>query len=221
MTNNNDRRVHGVTIDNTQRTDDNLDDRVAKFATQIKGKYFYRIPLRYICNIGKINFPTKIDMKIRFTLETDTKKLFESKKSLATTTGSGNSSRTTIGTPGLSDAEIILLKAPYIQYEQLTQATNFRQYLVTILFSSNVLRMGIQKNPYQKTYQLQTDIQDFTVDFQGANRQFDWIEISLVYDKSDKHLTLHDGYNVECAAKMTKSLEFANISEYAKIRYFK
>ena len=73
--------------------------------------------------------------------------------------------------------------------------------------------MGIQKTAYQKTYELQTGVQDFTVDFQGANRQFDWIEISLVYDKSDKHLTLYGSYNVECAAKMIKSLEFANISE--------
>ena len=48
---------------------------------------------------------------------------------------------------------------------------------------------------------------------EGANRQFDWIEISLVHDKSDKHLTLYNSYNVECAAKMIKSLEFANISE--------
>ena len=70
-----------------------------------------------------------------------------------------------------------------------------------------------KKTPYQKTYELQTGVQDFTVDFQGANRQFDWIEISLVYDKSDKHLTLYDSYNVECAAKMKKSLELANISE--------
>ena len=72
------------------------------------------------------------------------------------------------------------------------------------LFSSKILRMGIQKTPYHKTYELQTGVQDVTVDFQGANRQFDWIEISLVYNKSDKHLSLYDSYNVECAAKMIK-----------------
>ena len=81
--------------------------------------------------------------------------------------------------------------------------------------------MGVQKTPYQKTYELQTGIQDFTVDFIGANRQFDWIEISLVYDKSDKHLTIYDSYNVEYAAKLVKSLEFANITanKHSKIRY--
>ena len=47
--------------------------------------------------------------------------------------------------------------------------------------------MGIQKAPYQKTYELQTGSQEFTVDFKGCERQLDWLEISLVYDKSDKH----------------------------------
>ena len=100
-----------------------------------------------------------------------------------------------------------------IQYEQLTLDTNFRQYLETILFSAKVLRMGVQKTPYQETYELQAGSQDFTVDFQGANGQFHWIEISLIYDKSDKHLTAYDSYNAECASKFIESLEFANISD--------
>ena len=117
------------------------------------------------------------------------------------------------GTLQTSDVQIILLKAPMIQYKQLTLDTNFRQYLETILFSAKVLRMGVQKTPYQKTCELQAGSQDFTVDFQGANRKFDWIEISLVYDKSDKHLIAYDSYNAECASKFIKSLEFANISD--------
>ena len=72
--------------------------------------------------------------------------------------------------------------------------------------------MGIQKTPYQKTYESQTGVQDFTVDFQGTDRQFDRIQISLIYGKSDKHLTLYNSYNVECAANMIKLLKFANIS---------
>ena len=115
--------------------------------------------------------------------------------------------------PPTPDVQIVLLKVPMIQYEQLTLDTNFRQYLETILFSAKVLQMGVQKTPCQKTYELQVGSQDFTVDFQGANRQFDWIEIYLVYDKSDKPLTPYDSYNAECASKFIKSLEFANISE--------
>ena len=45
------------------------------------------------------------------------------------------------------------------------------------------------------------------------NRLFDWIEISLVFDKSDKHLTIYDSYNANCAARLMKSLEFRNVSE--------
>ena len=108
LSGNNDRRVHGATNDNTQRTDDNLDDRISKFVTQIKDKFVYRIPLRYICDIGKINFPTKIDMKIRLTLETDMKKLFETKKSLVT----ANSGTTTVGTPGCLTLKLFCLRHP-------------------------------------------------------------------------------------------------------------
>ena len=80
-----------------------------------------------------------------------------------------------------------MLKAAFMQYEQLVLPKNFRQYLETILFSAKVLHTGIQKTPYLKTYELQVGAQDFTVDFLRANRQFDWVEILLVYDKSDKH----------------------------------
>ena len=82
-----DGRFHGIVKDannrvihNVVRSDGNFRDREAKFRSQLKDKYVYRILLKYICNIGIINFPTKIDMKIRLTLETDMKKLFESDK---------------------------------------------------------------------------------------------------------------------------------------------
>ena len=73
--------------------------------------------------------------------------------------------------------------------------------------------MGIQKAPYQKTYELQTGSQEFTVDFKGCEKQLDWLEISLVYDKSDKHFTIYNSYNGKCAAKMIKIIELANISD--------
>ena len=72
--------------------------------------------------------------------------------------------------------------------------------------------MGVQKTPYQKAYELQAGSQDFTVDFQGANRQFDWIEISLIYDKSDKPLSPYDSYNLETVARLIKAIDFVNIN---------
>ena len=80
----NDRRIHNK--DNKMlRTDENLEDREDKFGAQIDSKYVYRVPLKHFCDLGKLNFPTKIDLKIRCTLQTEMKKLFEPKKK-----GSGN-----------------------------------------------------------------------------------------------------------------------------------
>ena len=51
---------------------------------------------------------------------------------------------------------------------------NFRQYLETIV-SKNILRMGTQKTPIQKTYDINVGQDSMDIDFLGANRQFDWI----------------------------------------------
>ena len=59
---NSDRRTHN-NDDATKRTDDSIKDREDKFVVQIDSKYVYRIPLKYFCDLGKINFPTKIDQK--------------------------------------------------------------------------------------------------------------------------------------------------------------
>ena len=41
----------------------NIDDRIKLFKNQLKNEYVYRILLRYFSDIGKINFPTKIDYR--------------------------------------------------------------------------------------------------------------------------------------------------------------
>ena len=66
---------------------------------------------------------------------------------------------------------------------------------------------------YQRTYEMQIGSQNFTVDFSGPDWKFDWIEISLVYDKIDKYLTNYDSYNAECAAWLIKSIKYSSISE--------
>ena len=71
------------------------------------------------------------------------KKLFELKK--VTAAGSV--------IPSL-DAKIIFTKALFIQYEQLLLDEIFRQYLETIMVSKKILRMGAQKIPIQKTYEI-------------------------------------------------------------------
>ena len=75
-----DRRSHnGANIDSTglnptqitaakklHAKDLNIDERISLFQNQLKNEYVYRIPLRYFSDIGKINFPTKIDYRIKF-----------------------------------------------------------------------------------------------------------------------------------------------------------
>ena len=73
------------------------------FQSQLKNEFVYRIPLRYFSDIGKINFPTKIDYRIKMFLETNMDNLFESKKVLA-----ANAAIPEV------DAEIIFTKAPFV-----------------------------------------------------------------------------------------------------------
>ena len=58
----------------------NIGDRITKLSKQIQNEHVYKILLRYFSDIGKINFPTKIYYRIKLFLESDMKKLFESKK---------------------------------------------------------------------------------------------------------------------------------------------
>ena len=137
----------------------NIDDRISKFENQLKNEYVYRIYLRYFTDLGKIHFPLKIDSRIKCHLETEMKKLFESKK--LTAAGSA------IPSP---DAKIIFTKAPFIQYEQLLLDKNFRQYLETIVVSKKILRMGAQKTPIQKTYEINIRQDSINIHFLESNR---------------------------------------------------
>ena len=47
----------------------------------------------------------------------------------------------------------------------------------------------------------------------GSNREFHWIEISLVFDKSDKHTTIYVSHNVELVAEHIKSVKLSNFTE--------
>ena len=155
----------------------NIDDKISLFQNQLKNKHVYRIPLRYFSDIGKINFPTKIDYRIKLFLESKMEKLFESKGVLAST-----------AIIPATDAKIIFTKVSFIQYEQILLEKNLRQYLETIMVSKKILRMGDSKNTPTKN--LGTD--SLNVEFLGSNRQFDWIEVSIIPNKSDKHTTIYD-----------------------------
>ena len=183
--------------------DKNVDERIELFHDQLSEEFVYRILLRYFSDIGKIIFPTKIDYRIKLFIERNPVRLFESKKLLS-------SSTTAAPAP---DAEILFTRAPFIQYEQILSDKNFRQHLETIMVSKKIIRMGAQKTPIQKTYEIKAGSDTLNVEFWGANRQFDWLEISIVNDKSDKHTTIYDSYSREVAAQKIKTLQLSNFTE--------
>ena len=81
------------------------------------------------------------------------------------------------------------------------------------MVSKKNIRMGTQKTTIQKTYEIKTGSDSLNVEFLGANRQFDWVEISIVNDKSDKHTTVYDSYNRELAAQNIKTIQLSNFTE--------
>ena len=81
------------------------------------------------------------------------------------------------------------------------------------MISKQILRMGVQKTPLQKTYEISTGSNIINREFYGSNRRFDWLEMSLVYDKSDKYLTIYDSYNAKLAAKLIKYLALENFTQ--------
>ena len=75
------------------------------------------------------------------------------------------------------------------------------------------LKMGPQKTLIQKTYEINVGQDSLDIDILGTNRQFHWIKLSLVYDKSDKHTSVYDSYNVEMASKRIKVVRLASFPE--------
>ena len=78
--------------------------------------------------------------------------------------------------------------------------------------------MGAQKTPIQKSYEIKQGSDSLNIEFLGVNRQFDWIEISIVNDKSDKHTAIYDSYNRELAAQNIKSLKLSNFTEIYSLK---
>ena len=64
-----DRRTSDANADN--RTDDNINERIQKFQNQLQKVYWYRIPLKYICDLGLVNILIKFNTKWGLTFETN------------------------------------------------------------------------------------------------------------------------------------------------------
>ena len=69
--------------------------------------------------------------------------------------------------------------------------------------------MGVQKTPIQKTYEINVGQDSLDIDFLGLQRQFDWLELSIVYNKGDKQATTYGSYNVEMTSITIKSVKLS------------
>ena len=66
-----DRRNHIAVAARKSNTDNNIDDRIAKFNKDntLHDQKVYRIPLKYLVDIGLVNLPTEFKVKSTFNLE--------------------------------------------------------------------------------------------------------------------------------------------------------
>ena len=210
----NDRRNHIAAAANNSEKDDNIDDRIAKFNANnaLHSVKTYRIPLRYLVDLGLVNLPTAFDTKLIFHLEQKLSKLFESKAKLANNAGGGAADLPTTD----PDANIYFNSTPYIQYKLFKLNDTFD--VKKELQSKRVLRTGIKPTPYQKSYEINVGTQSNVVEFKGVNKQFSFLEISLVYDKSEQHNSVYDSYNAELAATHITSVQLENLNnKYGEI----
>ena len=181
------------------RTDLNLNYRLKTFRNTLAAETVYRIPLLYICELGKVNFSVNTDTRINIILERNLNKLFESNKVAA-------------AIPETPDAHISFFARPYISYQETSLTQQAGLYQNGILRSRTALRQGVVPAPFQQEFEVAVGTQNFTCLFQGAQRQIDWVEISILYDKSYHHETIYDSYDVELATKIIKNVKFDNAS---------
>ena len=123
-----------------------------------------------------------------------------------------NRNQTADALPRTADADITITSTPYIMYEQFTLDDNFRTYLKGVMLSEHVLRTGIKPTPYQKFFELDSGTESRVVNFQAANKQFSFLSISLVYEKSDQHRSIYDSYNIQLESTKIKWIKLKNVS---------
>ena len=196
LTSDRDRRLNNTNTP-LNRTNPKLTERITKFQNIIKEENVHKIPLKLLVDLGLGNFPFKFNTKFLFTLEANINRLFESNAKME-------------AIPNTVDAEIIFYFAHYIFYEQFQLEDNFCTYLEKTLISNRALSTGTKSTAYQRSYEINTGVQSFAVDFRGANKQFLYLCTSLVYHQSDQHNTIFDSYNIEVETKKIKTLTLEN-----------
>ena len=137
-----------------------------------------------------------------FTLETNTNTPFETTKKVTAI-------RTTA-----PDATPLFFERPYIEYNQIKLDQNFQQYFNATLKAMSALRLGVFMLPYRQTYEMEVGSQSQTVKFTNMPTQIEWMEISIVYNKSYVHSTAYDSYDCEIAGFLISNIKIENAKVY-------
>ena len=72
--------------------------------------------------------------------------------------------------------------------------------------------MGVLNSFYQQLFEMNTIVQSLNVSFKGAQRQLEWMEMFLVYNKSYQHQTIYGSYDVELGLQFIQNVKFENTS---------
>ena len=159
---------------------------------------YYRIPFGFFKSLDLVNFPHEIDTRLLLTLENSMNILFKT--------------NVKADIPDEPDAEIIFHDMPYISYPLITPDDNLLAYINGILRSHGASRTRVISSPYQQSFEINTWTQSLKVNFCGLNKQIEWLEISLDFDKSDQHQTVYNSYDAELATKYVQLLTLENVS---------
>ena len=158
-----DRRNHINAAARNSNTDANIEDRIDKFnqGDALSRKKVYRIPLKYLVDIGLVNLPTAFNVKFVFNLEKTLGKLFESRKKTPDTAAGAAAALPTTAL----DANVYFHTIPYLQYKQIKLNDTFNKYIIKAINSKRVLRTGIKPTPFQKSYEINVGSQSHVVEF--------------------------------------------------------
>ena len=199
LTNQEDRRDNNEN-DATKRSDGNLNKRITDFHGQLGQKLYYRIPLKFFNELGAINTSHNIDTNFIFTLETNRNRLFEQNTKVD-------------NIPDNLDAQVLFHDRPYIIYQQIVLGSNFQAFFNGTLRSKTALRNGFFLAPYQQTFEIAKGSQSQIIKFTSMPTQMEWMEISLVYDKSVQHTIVSDSYDCEIAAQKISNVKLEHVAQ--------
>ena len=68
--------------------------------------------------------------------------------------------------------------------------------------------MGTQKSRIQKAYKIDVGADTIEIGIWGSNRQFDWVEYSLVYNKSNQNTTIRIATTLSLPQKLKNLSDF-------------